>query len=182
MSSDNKILSRDETRLKIQDELIEAINAQIGKSEHISFIEASKRMTDDEILERYPTIYVLTVKISKTGKPSVNITVNSSKVILTSGGLMPSTRQYMQDWGKKAASTAIRFFERDNIKIRKIIFYLLPDAMKMEFKIPNILLENITLVDDYTGKTISVEEYLDEKTMDDSDYAAANDFLKNSQN
>lgn len=176
MSSENEILSRDETKLAIQEELINVIKTKIGESSRIHFIPKDQRKSDDEILEQYPQIYVIRVCFSKKmSKPKVKIDLDS-RVIYLNSGLTTSTKNYLENWGVSAATIVKKHFERENIILRKIQFFLLPDNLRVEFKIPNILLENLVLIDEYTNQKIGVNEYLAQKMIDESDDLAVAEF------
>ena len=175
MSSENKILSRDEMQFKIQEDIISAIKKKVDDSSRIRFWEPHERLyTDDELNEMYYAIYNIFVTFKK-GSKDASIVIGKDftpckNPIYTKTFLRLDSEViiYLKGWAHKAIEAINKYLDRDAYTLVKVRFDLLPYPGGFNFEIPNLPLENII----FRGKhgIISKDDYIDEKIRDNSQF------------
>lgn len=176
--------SLDEMQVEIQENFIKSIKSSVS-SETIRFWTENERISDDEIVEKYPTVYNVWVHYNyKKGSKRPSITAIVGRDFDATGNTLlnaalldidPSVITKFKTWAKASASCINQYLQdRNDYFLREIRFDLLPDLEnKGKYIVPNIPLMNVHFSKSRRGPLITVEEYVTEQY---DDYRAALEF------
>ena len=176
--------SLDDMTKEIQEEFIKVINKSVP-NDYIRFWEPAERITDDEIFEKYDTIYNAWVTYTyKKGskKPSITAIIGRdfdatyNKLLnLTLLNLNSENIKKIKFWGKAAASCINQYLlDRNDYFLREVRFDFISDITgKAHFVVPNIPLMNVHFSERPRSPIISAENYAKERF---EDYKAALEF------
>ncbi|MBR3002389.1 MAG: hypothetical protein IKF38_02330 [Clostridia bacterium] len=173
----------EKTEAKIQEELISRISESVADNyPFIRFWKPEERVEDDEILEKYETIYSIEVRYEypkATKIPVVKTFVMkdfrvfdiSNRVVLIILELDPEILSKLRIWSRHAAHEVYRYFlEEELYYLKAIRFDFLPEnKSKTKFAIPNLALEHIQFSQTKKGKVIPTEAFVKSKILSEDD-------------
>ena len=169
--------SFDEMENEIQENFIKAIKSSVT-SELIRFWEPNERISDDEIVEKYPKVYNIWVNYNyKKGSKRPGITAIVGRDFDATGNSLINAALLdidlsiitkFKSWSKIAAGAINKYLmERNDYFLREIRFDLLPDLENEgKFIVPNIPLINVHFSESRRSPLISAEEYAKERYED----------------